>query len=237
MGGREPRDAALAEARRRRPGTDGIVEVVQDFGPPAGRVVAVTIEGRGSEDTRAQRLELGRLMVSIVVEGLPVGDLPPGARLRIGETAIVELLAEDAPDVAHRSAGDGGTIGRFSGLLEAGTSDPVPADVLEPGSVEPGDDVTLEAVALPVTDVLDLHSFRPEETSKVVSEYLDEARRAGVGEVRIVHGRGRGVQRAIVRRLLAETPTVAGFADAPSTRGGWGATVVRLRRAEDAPSA
>jgi dsDNA-specific endonuclease/ATPase MutS2 len=71
----------------------------------------------------------------------------------------------------------------------------------------------------------------------VVSEYLDEARRAGVGEVRIVHGRGRGVQRAIIRRLLAEAPGVAGFADAPPTRGGWGATVVRLRRGEDAPSA
>ena len=71
----------------------------------------------------------------------------------------------------------------------------------------------------------------------MVSEYLDEARRAGVGEVRIVHGRGRGVQRAIIRRLLAEAPGVAGFADAPPTRGGWGATVVRLRRAEDAPSA
>ena len=100
-----------------------------------------------------------------------------------------------------------------------------------------GDGVALEAVAVPLTDVLDLHSFRPEETSRVVSEYLDEARRAGVGEVRIIHGRGRGVQRAIIRRLLAEAPGVAGFADAPPTRGGWGATVVRLRRAEGAPSA
>ena len=123
------------------------------------------------------------------------------------------------------------------GWLEARRATPVPAEVLEPGSVEPGDGVALEAVALPLTDVLDLHSFRPEDTSRVVTEYLDEARRAGVGEVRIVHGRGRGVQRAIIRRLLAEAPGVAGFADAPPTRGGWGATVVRLRRAEDAPSA
>jgi DNA-nicking Smr family endonuclease len=71
---------------------------------------------------------------------------------------------------------------------------------------------------------------------RVVTEYLGEARRAGLGEVRIVHGRGAGVQRAIVRRLLADAPGVAGFTDAPPTRGGWGATVVRLRRTEDAPS-
>ncbi len=206
---------------------------MQDLSPPAGRVVAVSIGGRGFEDTGAQRLERGRLAVSIVVEGLPVGDLPVGARLRIGETAIVELLASDAADEPRASREDGTT----GGLVEASASATVPADVLEPGSVEPGDGVALEAVALPLTDVLDLHSFRPEETSRVVSEYLDEARRAGVGEVRIVHGRGRGVQRAIIRRLLAEAPGVAGFADAPPTRGGWGATVVRLRRAEDAPSA
>ena len=71
----------------------------------------------------------------------------------------------------------------------------------------------------------------------MVSEYLDEALRAGVSEVRIIHGRGQGVQRAIIRRLLAEAPGVAEFADAPPTRGGWGATVVYLRRAEGAPSA
>ena len=192
----------------------------------------MSIGGRDLEDTGAHRLERGRLTVSIVVEGLPIADLPVGARLRIGEDAIVELLASDA--ASEPGASPEGTPG---GLREASASDAVPADVLEPGSVEPGDGVALEAVALPLTDVLDLHSFRPEETSRVVSEYLDEARRAGIGEVRIVHGRGRGVQRAIIRRLLAETPGVAAFADAPPTRGGWGATVVRLRRAEDAPSA
>jgi DNA-nicking Smr family endonuclease len=113
----------------------------------------------------------------------------------------------------------------------------VTGEVLEGGSVAPGDHVALEAVALPLMEVLDLHSFRPEDTQKVVIEYLDEARRAGLDEVRIVHGRGQGVQRAIVRGLLRDAPGVAGFADAPPTRGGWGATVVRLRRTGDAPSA
>jgi hypothetical protein len=205
---------------------------VQDAIPPTGRVVAVSIGGRGLEGTGAHRLERGRLTVSIVVDGLPLADLPVGARLRVGEAAIVELLASDAGGEPGVSPED--TPG---GLREAGAGDAVRADVLEPGCIEPGDGVALEAVAVPLTDVLDLHSFRPEETSRVVSEYLDEARRSGVGEVRIVHGRGRGVQRAIIRRLLAEAPGVAGFADAPPTRGGWGATVVRLRPAEDAPSA
>ena len=102
------------------------------------------------------------------------------------------------------------------------------ATVLEAGLVEPGDEVSIEAVSVPLTDVLDLHSFRPGETQKVVTAYLDEARRAGFGEVRIIHGRGRGVQRTAIHRVLAGTPGVAAFADAPPARGGWGATVVRL---------
>jgi hypothetical protein len=210
---------------------------VQDVSPPAGRVVAVSGAESGIEDARTRRLERGRLTVSIFVEELPVGDLPAGARLRIGETAIVELLESGAAGQT-RAAREGAPPGALSGgLVEVGAADTVPADVLEPGSVRAGDPVVLEAIALPLADVLDLHSFRPEETSRVVSEYLDQARRAGVGEVRIIHGRGRGVQRAIIQRLLAEAPDVVGFADAPPTRGGWGATVVRLRRAEDAPSA
>jgi hypothetical protein len=163
-----------------------------------------------------------------MIDGLPIGDLPAGARLRIGGAVIVELRT--------RVAGCQPGAYEAGGLLEAGETHPVPAEVIEGGPLEPGDAVTLEAVALPLTDVLDLHSFRPEDTPRVVTEYLAEARRAGLGEVRLVHGRGRGVQRAVVRRLLAEAPGVAGFTDASPARGGWGATVVRLRRPEDAPS-
>jgi dsDNA-specific endonuclease/ATPase MutS2 len=68
-----------------------------------------------------------------------------------------------------------------------------------------------------------------------VAAYLLEARQAGLGEVRIVHGRGRGVQRAAIRHALAGAPGVAGFADAPPARGGWGATIVRLLPLERGP--
>jgi dsDNA-specific endonuclease/ATPase MutS2 len=97
-----------------------------------------------------------------------------------------------------------------------------------PGTIRIGEPVTIDAVPLPLEDSLDLHSFRPEETADVVREYLGLARAAGFREVRIVHGRGRGVQRETVRRVLGGSAEVAGFADAPPERGGWGATVVRL---------
>jgi Smr domain-containing protein len=206
---------------------------VQGPSPLGGRVVAVRPVGRDTNDTGWRRLERGPLTVCIVIAHLPVADLPAGARLRIGATAIVELGAPvDAskPGASHRD-------GERVGVLEAGKGDHVAGEVLEAGHVERGDLVWLEAVTLPLTDVLDLHSFRPEDTSRVVTEYLDGARRAGFGEVRIVHGRGRGVQRAIVRRVLSGAPGVAGFTDAPPMRGGWGATLVRLRRTEDVPSA
>jgi dsDNA-specific endonuclease/ATPase MutS2 len=84
-------------------------------------------------------------------------------------------------------------------------------------------------VAIPVEDVIDLHSFLPSETASVVEEYLAEAVARGFREVRIVHGRGIGAQRRTVRAVLARSPFVREFGDAPPGRGGWGATVVHLR--------
>ncbi len=66
--------------------------------------------------------------------------------------------------------------------------------------------------------------------ASVVAEYLDAAQARGFTEVRLIHGRGIGVQRKIVQAVLARHPLVAGFADAPPERGGAGATIVRLRR-------
>ena len=88
----------------------------------------------------------------------------------------------------------------------------------------PGD----EPVRLPIESVLDLHSFLPKEVESVVQEYLSEAYQAGLREVRIVHGRGIGTQREIVRAVLARTAFVLDFADAPPEAGGWGATIARL---------
>jgi dsDNA-specific endonuclease/ATPase MutS2 len=84
-------------------------------------------------------------------------------------------------------------------------------------------------VKVPITDVLDLHSFRPADVPEVVREWLDAAYAAGFHLVRIVHGKGIGVQRKTVRTLLARDPRVEDFGDAPLEAGGWGATWVKLR--------
>ena len=97
-------------------------------------------------------------------------------------------------------------------------------------SDEPRDTGEDEPVVLPIEDALDLHAFSPRDVPDVVRSYLEAARDAGFHEVRIVHGRGIGVQREAVRRILAADPTVEEFGDAPPERGGWGATVVRLVR-------
>ncbi len=84
-------------------------------------------------------------------------------------------------------------------------------------------------VVVPIEDWLDLHVFAPRDIPALVSEYLEECTRRGFREVRLIHGRGTGTQRAIVRSLLASHPLVLDFGDAPPDRGGWGATIVQLR--------
>jgi DNA-nicking Smr family endonuclease len=84
-------------------------------------------------------------------------------------------------------------------------------------------------VRLPIEDAIDLHAFAPRDVRDVVDAYLEAAQDAGFREVRLIHGRGIGVQRESVRALLARHPRVQAFADAPPERGGWGATVVILR--------
>jgi dsDNA-specific endonuclease/ATPase MutS2 len=86
-----------------------------------------------------------------------------------------------------------------------------------------------EPVPIPIEDALDLHAFAPADIPAVVADYLEAAQARGFLEVRLIHGRGRGVQREIVRGVLARHPLVLDFADAPPERGGWGATVARLR--------
>lgn len=85
-----------------------------------------------------------------------------------------------------------------------------------------------EPIRIPITDIFDLHSVPPRDVEAVVEEYLIEARRMGLRALRIIHGRGIGVQREMVRAVLARTEFVESFGDAPAA-GGWGATVVTLR--------
>ncbi|MDH3519784.1 MAG: Smr/MutS family protein [Myxococcales bacterium] len=86
-----------------------------------------------------------------------------------------------------------------------------------------------EPVEIPIERSIDLHYFRPSEVVDVLDAYLEAAREAGFREVRVIHGRGRGVQRARIRARLEQHPQVERFADAPGDRGGWGATLVWLR--------
>jgi len=82
-----------------------------------------------------------------------------------------------------------------------------------------------------ITDVFDLHSFAPRDIKSAIEAYLEEAQRQGLTALRIIHGRGIGVQRETVRKVLERTPAVAYFRDAPAEAGGWGATIVTLRSA------
>jgi DNA-nicking Smr family endonuclease len=90
-------------------------------------------------------------------------------------------------------------------------------------------DAVPEEIVLPITDELDLHTFAPADVPDVVADYLEACRERGLLVVRIVHGRGRGVQRAVVQRLLRDLTHVQSYEDAGPSSGGWGATVVRLR--------
>ncbi len=94
---------------------------------------------------------------------------------------------------------------------------------------EPEDEPAAESPCeIPVGGELNLHTFAPADIASLVEEYLLECRRRGITEVRLVHGRGKGVQRAVVRQLLAGLPFVLCFRDAPPAWGGWGATLVSL---------
>jgi len=86
-----------------------------------------------------------------------------------------------------------------------------------------------EPLRIPITDVFDLHTVRPEDVKEAIEAYLEEANRLGLKALRIIHGRGIGVQRETVRAVLARTGFVLSFQDAPAKAGGWGATIVILK--------
>lgn len=91
--------------------------------------------------------------------------------------------------------------------------------------MEPGPDEVFE---LPITDTFDLHTCPPRDVEAVVEAYLDAAREKGLRHLRIIHGKGIGVQRETVRRVLSRTGFVDSWQTAPETAGGWGATLVTL---------
>jgi DNA-nicking Smr family endonuclease len=92
---------------------------------------------------------------------------------------------------------------------------------------EPSDEVTHQ---VPIAAEIDLHAFAPRDIPSVVEEYIRAAHEAGFLEVRLIHGRGRGVQRGIVQSVLERCDLVTAFYDAPETH--LGATVAELRASE-----
>jgi DNA-nicking Smr family endonuclease len=87
-----------------------------------------------------------------------------------------------------------------------------------------------DPIELPIDGVLDLHTFRPAEVKTLVPDYLRECLRRGIWQVRIIHGKGTGTLRRTVHAILAKLPEVASFQLADPGAGGWGATLVELRR-------
>jgi dsDNA-specific endonuclease/ATPase MutS2 len=117
-------------------------------------------------------------------------------------------------------------------VLSAGSR--VSADDLE-GDDQPDEEDEYDPeqpVEISVEDSIDLHSFPPRDVPDVVDAYLEEASKKGFTEVRLIHGRGIGVQRDRVQKLLARHPLISGFHDAPPDRGGWGATIAYIKKSD-----
>lgn len=115
-----------------------------------------------------------------------------------------------------------------AGVLGMGRGRTEPPPLERPESETEDPDPDPEVVEIPLEDFIDLHPFPPRDIPDVVEAYLEQALEAGIAEVRLIHGRGTGVQRQRVRSVLDKHQKVTGFADATPDRGGWGATVAWL---------
>jgi DNA-nicking Smr family endonuclease len=89
---------------------------------------------------------------------------------------------------------------------------------------------TMKVVKLAIEDVLDLHTFRPKDIPDLLEDYFTECLKAGIYSVRIIHGKGKGIQKRRVQGLLEKNSMVTAFKEAPPEAGGWGATSVELSR-------
>lgn len=147
------------------------------------------------------------------------------ASVKKGQGAHAAPSEEHSPAMGFREWLKKRRAGRLDREAEAA------GETGDEGEVDPFDPFP-EPVRLEIGDVFDLHTIAPRDVRRVVEEYLSEARRKGFGSVRIIHGKGKGVQREMVRSILARTPYVARWTDAPAEAGGWGATVVFFSRAD-----
>ncbi|MBU0543760.1 MAG: Smr/MutS family protein [Proteobacteria bacterium] len=88
----------------------------------------------------------------------------------------------------------------------------------------------MKPVKIPIEDFIDLHTFRPGEIPGLLSEYFSECQKNGILKVRIIHGKGQGILKNRVVKILQKSPFVESFKDAPMEAGGWGATIVELKK-------
>ncbi len=88
----------------------------------------------------------------------------------------------------------------------------------------------MEPIKIPITDVLDLHTFHPKEVPDLLTDYFSECIEAGIHSVRVIHGKGKGILKHRVHSILKKNSLVQSFKDASSERGGWGATIVELKK-------
>jgi len=88
----------------------------------------------------------------------------------------------------------------------------------------------MQPVKIDIEDVLDLHTFKPKDVPDLLEDYIIECIKAGIFSLRIIHGKGKGIQKKRVQQLLKNNPKVKSFQDAPPEAGGWGATLVELKR-------
>lgn len=92
--------------------------------------------------------------------------------------------------------------------------------------------MNLEPVELPITNELDLHTFRPKEIKDLVPDYLEACREKGINEVCVIHGKGIGNLRRTVHAILGRLPYVVSYSQPHETQGSWGATMVWLKPME-----
>lgn len=88
----------------------------------------------------------------------------------------------------------------------------------------------MDPIIVPIDGILDLHTFAPDELKELMADYIGACLEAGIHDLRIIHGKGSGVMRARVRSIVAKDPRVQAFGDAGTDGGGWGATLVTLKR-------
>ncbi|MBU1054342.1 MAG: Smr/MutS family protein [Proteobacteria bacterium] len=90
----------------------------------------------------------------------------------------------------------------------------------------------MKPVKIPIEDSIDLHTFRPQDVSDLLSEYFEECIANGIYTVRIIHGKGKGILKNNVAQILKKSPYVVSFSDSPPERGGWGSTIAELKRSK-----